>query len=362
MPTSRFSAKGLKNIKAFLEHECTWFLVRRGQRHREFRAVCCASPYLGRLSDSDDGRCLAVSLMLFRRSDGYVLSVVINGESLGPFACVGLGRHRLKVDGLTKAAEPLYVLRFISPLTVAQLAFVPYVSPVRSAAGSLGLDPLVVYHNACLVSVDEAREVMRRSRTEAVSSYSPSVPVSLFGLSGVGAWVLVEGSKLTLFCFALCYDLYTACCDRLFFPSLAKIYRDTVGCERDDCVSCADSQRHVDLTGAFLGCTPDRGLCLCYRPCGGVDDAPVRRRGFLPYLEIEDEAGDGRIERLFVRQPEGRKGLPATLSECLGARNARGLEVGLRDGSWQLIRLDSGLSRMIIMACPVLKRLVVEHV
>lgn len=340
MPTPRLSAKSLKNVKAFVEKDCTWFLVRKGQRHREYRAVCSASPYLGRVSETDDGRCLGAAMALFKRSDGYVMSLAVNGEVVGQFGCHGVLRERLILDGVD---DYLYVVKIMSPLVPVKLGFAPYLSAPRSVAGSGGLDPAVIYANSYLVTEDEAKEVRNDPLT------------LVFGLSGVGAWIRVRGAVITLYAFALCSDLYMACCDRLLFPSLAKLYAETVKCDGDGCDRCRDSGRHVDPVARFFGCTPDSGICFCYAACGGAD-APVRETSYLPYFET-----DAPVSRLFVRKFDGRKGLPFKVSECIGGKDARGAEVPLRDNTFQLVRLDDVLSRLIVLACPVLKTMIMQH-
>ncbi|AAF99182.1 pR94 [rat cytomegalovirus strain Maastricht] len=342
MPTPRLSAKSLKNVKAFVERECTWLLVRRGQRHREYRAVCCGSPYLGRVSETDDGRCLGACMMLFKRSDGYVLSLTVNGESAGQFGCHGVLRERLVVDGLEDVA--MYAVKIMSPLVPVKLGFTPYMLPPKSVAGSMGLNPAVIYANSYLVGEEEARDV----KSDALSL--------VFGVGGVGAWIRVRGAALTLYAFALSSDLYTACCDRIMFPSLAKIYTASVGCGDDGCEGCRDPGRHVDPTAGFFGCVPDTGTCFCYMTCAGLD-APVRNPGYLPYLEADPAS----ISRLYVKKFDGKKGLPCRASECIGARDARGAEVAVRDDTFRLVRVDPALSRLIVLACPALKMMVMQH-
>lgn len=340
MPTPRLSAKSLKNVKAFIERDCTWFLVRKGQRHRQYRAVCSASPYLGRVSETDDGRCLGASMALFKRSDGYILSLAINGEAVGQFGCQGVLREKLVVDGVD---EEIYVVKIMSPLVSVKLGFAPYMSVPRSVAGSGGLNPAVIYANSYVVSEDEAREARSDSLT------------LLFSVVGVGTWVRVRGAMITLYVFALCSDLYMACCDRVLFPSLAKLYAESVKCGDDGCDRCRDSGRHVDPVGAFFGCTPDSGTCFCYATCGRSDPL-VRNPGYMPYFEMETP-----ISRLFVKKFDGRKGLPFKLSEYIGAKDAQGNEVPVRDNTFQLFRLDHGLSRLIVLACPMLKMMVMQH-
>lgn len=341
MPTPRLSAKSLKNVKAFVERECTWQLIRKGQRHREYRAVCSASPYLGRVSETDDGRCLGACMMLFKRSDGYVLTLSVNGEMAGQFGCQGVLRERLFIDGLEPLA--LYAVKIMSPLMPVKLGFTPYMLPPKSVVGSPGLDPAVIYANSYLVTGEEAKEV----KSDAMSL--------VFGVSGVGAWIRMRGPVLTLYVFGLNSDLYTACCDRLMFPSLAKIYAESVKCDGDECEGCRDPGRHVDPTASFFGCVPDSGTCFCYMACGGFD-APVRNRGYLPYLET-----DAPISRLFVKKFDGKKGLPYKVSECIGAKDALGAEVAVRDNTFSLMRVDPALSRLIVLACPVLKMMVMQH-
>ncbi|CCE56599.1 M94 protein [Murid betaherpesvirus 1] len=344
MATSRLSVKSLRSISRFVQWECCWILVNKSARYREFRAVTSQSPGLGKVSSTDDGRCLAASMMLFRRDGNFVFCLVVNKEPVGQFGCSGMRREKMVIDGLQ---EPVYVMRLLAPIIPVKLGFSPYMLPPKSIGGSSGLDPSVIYQNASVVTPEEAATVTMQG--------SGIVTV---GLSGVGSWVQIkDGGNMKLFVFALCFDVFTACCDRLAFPSLAKIYSETVYCEADKCGFCRDSGRHVDPTGRFVGCVPDSGVCLCYSPCRGTD-AVVSVRSWLPYLELEDGAN---THSLFVRRYDGRKGLPATISDYLGARNSEGKEIPLRTEPWQLLKIEPTLSAMIIMACPLLKKIVLEH-
>ncbi|AWV68179.1 M94 protein [Murid betaherpesvirus 1] len=344
MATSRLSAKSLRSISRFVQFECYWVLVNKSARYRELRAVTSQSPGLGKVSSTDDGRCLSASMMLFRRDGTFVFCLVVNKEPVGQFGCSGLRRDKMVVDGL---ADPVYAIRLMAPIIPVKLGFSPYMLPPKSIGGSGGLDPSVLYRNASLVTPEEAAAVTMQGSG-----------VVTVGLSGVGAWVQIkDGGNLTLFVFALCFDVFTACCDRLAFPSLAKIYNDTVSCSADRCGFCRDSGRHVDPTGRFVGCVPDSGVCFCYSPCRGTD-AVVTDRSHLPYLELEEGAN---THSLFVRRYDGRKGLPPTISAYLGARNDAGEEIQLRVEPWQLLKIESTLSAMIIMACPTLKKIVLEH-
>nr|WEG68952.1 tegument protein UL16 [Mastomys natalensis cytomegalovirus 1]WEG71180.1 tegument protein UL16 [Mastomys natalensis cytomegalovirus 1] len=341
MPTSRLSVRSLKNIRKFIERECTWFLVRKGLRHREYRAVCSQSPLLGKVSDTDDGRCLSASIMMLKRTDGYVLCVTVNKQSVGQFSCAGIRREKITVEGL---GEPVYTIQLLATLTPIKLGFTPYFLPVRSVGGGGGLSPGVIYQNACIVNPEEAAKIQMNG--DGI----------VFGLGGTGAWVRVKNGVMTIYTYALCFDVFAACCDRLSFPSLAKIYFESTKCGNDTCSCCKDSGRHVDPTGKFCGCTPDPGVCFCYTSCGGLD-APITNRTFMPYLELEDS-----FERVFCKKFDGKRGLPIPVDACIGGTTETGAEVPIRNEPWQLLQIEPGLTRLIILACPVLKRTVIEHV
>lgn len=341
MPTSRLSARSLKHIRKFLENECTWALVRKGLRHREYRAICSQSPCLGKVSDSDDGRCLCASMMMFKRNDGYVICISVNKQTVGQFLCAGVRRNKLVIEGFD---DPIYSIRLLATLIPFKLGFTPYIIPMKSAGGATGLAPGIIYQNACVVNEDEV-----------VKSKLAKMNGDFIGLGGVGAWVHLHDEIMEMYVMSLCFDLYATCCDRVSFPSMAKIFFDMVRCTDDMCTFCTDSGMHVDPTGKYCGCTPDVGVCFCYCPCNGTD-APVTNRNSLPYLEK-----DKPIHSLFVRRLDGKKGMPAKVSDCIGAKDKQGMEVPIRTDPWQLLKLDPGLSRIIILSCPVLKRIILEH-
>lgn len=342
MPTSRLSAKSLKHIRKFIENECSWMLVRKGLRHREYRAICSNSPFLGKVSDTDDGRCLCASMMMFKRSDGHILCLSVNKQTVGQFLCAGVKREKFIVDGLS---APVYSIQLLAILVPVKLGFTPFVLPVKSVGGATGLPPGMIYQNACVVSKDE---VNKNGLVKKDGDF--------IGLGGVGAWVHLQNGIMTIYVMALCFDLFTACCDRVSFPSMAKIYFDSVRCDDEECKSCTDSGMHTDPTGKYCGCTPDVGVCFCYSPCRGME-APVTNKHYLPYLEKETP-----IDTIFARRIDGKKGMPVLVSDCIGAKSKQGGEIDVRTEPWQLLKLDPGLSRLIILSCPVLKRIVLEHV
>lgn len=324
-----------------------WHLVRKGTRHREFRAVCCQSPTLGRVSAKDDGRCLCASIMIFKRSDAYVLHVVVNGQTVGHFGCPAVHRTRHIVEGLS---EPVYLLYLLAPLFHVKLGFTPYVVVPKSISGSPGLVPGIIYQNLSVVSSEEAASL--------IGQPGSSCPIIL-GLGGAGVWARIYNSTVVIYTFALCFDLYAACCDRVCFPSLAKVFFESVRCSEETCRFCSDTGRHVDATAQYCGCTPDSGVCFCYAPCTGTS-ATVINGSFLPYLESE---GGGSIHNIFIRRLDGKKGsLPLCVSDCIGARDEHGNEVPVRREPWKLFKIEETLSRMIVLACPILKRIVMEHV
>ncbi|AFX83408.1 B94 [Murid betaherpesvirus 8] len=339
MATSRLSARNLVNVRKFIERDCNWFRIRKGEHHREFKAVTSSSPYLGRVSEEDDGSCLVAILLIFKRNDGYVMCMSVNGKHLGPFMCAAVRRLKYNVECVGK----VYVIHLLSPLMPATLAFSPVLSSFKELAGASGLSPSVIYNNSIVVKPEDAGRIEMHGNNEVT-----------FGVGGAGAWVNVKDKIVTLYVYALCHDLFMACCDRIAFPSLAKIFTESTRCAKDSCMFCSDSGKHVNCLAEYGGCVPDNGLCFCYTACNGCD-ATVTQTAYMPYLEANDA-----IYSMFIRRHDA-PGIPGTISACIGARNQQGGEVCMRTEPWCLFKVDCALSRLIVLSCPTLKRLVTDY-
>lgn len=290
-------------------------------------------------SDPENGRYLCCCLLLLRPEKGYVVCLSVNGRDVGQFRCSGLRRAKRGVGGL----ERYYVFRFPSPLTPTTLGFRPGFSPVKSLSGSEGLTPGIMYDNCSLVTEAEASAISIRGEGEKRA----------VRLGGVGAWAVVQGEEFFICAFVLCFDLFAACCDRRCFPSLARLYAESVRCDDDRCAFCRDHGKHVDATGGFVGCVPDRGVCFCYTTCG-VPEAAITNDEHVPFFVDTDDVASFRVE-----QPESLDSLSTDPSVYMSARDSRGGDVPLKTVSWQLMKMSPDLSRMIALACPVIKRLLV---
>ncbi|AAK57137.1 T94 [Tupaiid betaherpesvirus 1] len=335
--TSALSVRDLRSLQAFLERECVWRLVAEQAYHREYRAVCTkpvdSSLELLRTAEP----CLCCGLILLRPNDGgRLLCLYLEGRPLAQFRCSGVKRRRCLVEGF----EPFYVLTMDSSLTPASggCSRWPAISAVPSTHSASGVTPKLLYDHCTLVGSEERAAVAQPAPGRAA-------PICV----GVGAWVVRDRDELSLYTYVLAYDLYAACCDRSCFPSLVRLFAETVYCGRSTCALCRDHGRHVDPAGCFVGTVPDGGVCFCYTPCR-FDHCPIVRDDHVPFFtDCEDED----LTLAIGRQCDLRQ----ELSELVLVRDRRGQPVPFKEQVWQLVKLDPGLSRLIVVSCPVLKRL-----
>lgn len=177
------------------------------------------------------------------------------------------------------------------------------------------------------------------------------------GLGGPGVWVNIKNGSMTIYVLALCFDLFAACCSRTSFPSFCRLYFEAASCGKDSCVICADGGRHVDPTCLYTsGCIPDTGVCFCYMPCCGTE-ALIENSQLAAYLEASEP-----VISVCVRVSHGKQGLPSCVSEFVEGRNDKGEVIPIKGEPWQLLKIDPGLSRLILLSCPVLKKIIVEHI
>lgn len=336
-------AKGLKLLKHFLERECVWRVVVRGNMFCEYVAIASVSSYFVPESGEDRSgpRSICCQLMLFRRKDSHAFSLAVNGRPAGQYRCGIMKKRRCVVPGLRE----YYVLSFNGVLERTDLGFTPAFTVPTTVAGGVCLTPGLVYEHCALVSEEEA---------ESIVVHDHAVDGGAVRLGGVCAWAVRRGGDLFIYAMVLTFDLYAACCERSRFPSMARLYSETVYCDSMDCHFCRDHGKHTDPVGEYLDCVADHGMCLCYAPCT-TPSAKITRRDHIPFFtEQSDRAAT------FELKKSSFAAIGMTPDRHVCVRDGDGNELDIKCNSWNLVCVDAELSRLIILACPVLKKLAVE--
>lgn len=305
---------------------------------REYFAVSSLSQYFDPrpVEERKCDRHLYCQLLVLKRREFHVICFAVNGKFIGQFKC---GIFRKSKYSVSEVGE-YYVFRSNAPYATFELGFTPAFTPSSSVAGHAGLGAQLLYDNCSIVSEEEASEIVTRGTgtNKAIR------------LSGVCAWAVSRDGEVSIYAFSLKYDLYMACCDRSQFPSMAKMYADTVRCDQE-CLFCRDHEKHVDPTARFIGCIPDMGVCFCCTPC----TTPVAKITHTEHLPFFTEADDADSLGYDIG---GVQTLSPFLAKFVTVLDSSGTELKLKNGPWQLIKIEPALSRLIILACPVLKRLV----
>lgn len=203
--------------------------------------------------------------------------------------------------------------------------------------------PVFYYEHCSLVSEKEA---------ESVVVYDHPVEGGAVRLGGACAWAVILNGEFYIYSYVLTFDLFATCCDRNKFPSMSRLYSESVFCDSVDCLFCRDHGKHVDPEGRYLGCVPDSGKCLCYAPCT-TPSARITRSDHLPFFTEHCE----KAVSLELKKSSFSV-IGHTPDTHIAIRDEDGNDVELKCNSWNLVKFDPALSRLIILACPVLKKLV----
>ncbi|HAC7399585.1 TPA_asm: hypothetical protein G0F00_24165, partial [Salmonella enterica] len=202
--------------------------------------------------------------------------------------------------------------------------------------------PELIYENCSIVCPEEASRLTVKGPGDN----------KLIPLGGCGVWCLKNGGDLYIYAFVLVYDLYVACYDKTIFPSLAKIVFDMIACDSEDCVFCKDHNKHVSQAGHIVGCVSNQETCFCYTPC-------QKKMTDINNPELISLLCDQEINKIDIMYPE--KKAPLSLDINSYVHGYLGDEpCALKCVNWMPIRISSALSRLIILSCPVCKRVVMD--
>lgn len=334
-----FSANDLRCLKYLIEREAAWRILGKGRRYREYWACCTGSQYFNVEPKGSGPGYICCQLVVFKRDDGYVFSLMTNGRSLGSFSGGALHRKRYVVAGLGS----YYILTFESVLVPMELGFLPQFTVPVSVAGCCAVTPAFLYDHCIMVTEEEAASVATRGTgtDRAVS------------LGGAGAWCSRNGRELCIYAYVLKFDLFTGCCARDIFPSMAKLLSEMVTCADQTCVFCTDHGKHTDPSGRYVGCTPDRGTCFCYAPCA-TEEIKISN----PDNAVFFTDGDGPATVNVSADSGGR--LSVSPGDYVKVADIGGVTLPFKGDAWVLVKFEPALSRLIVLSCPVLKRLVLN--
>lgn len=334
-------AKGLRYLKHFLENECAWRLLVRGEMYREYFAVSSISSYFNPEMKCKPSGYICCQLMLFRRPDCHVFCLTVNGKQFGQYKCGIIKKTRYSLPGL----KNYYVFHSNGVLEKHDLGFIPNLKVPDSVIGGLKITPTFLYEHCSLVPEEES---------ESIVVHDHVVESGAVRLGGICAWAVRRDGELFIYVFVLTFDLFAACCDREKFPSLSRMYAESVQCEDVKCFFCNDHKKHVDPFGEFIGCVPDTGNCFCYAPCT-TPSAKISQVDHLPFFTEQSE----NATTMEIRKSSFSV-IGSSPDRHICIRDKDGNELSFKSNSWNLVKLDHVLSRLLILSCPVLKKLVIE--
>lgn len=275
-------------------------------------------------------------MVVLKRSHEFMFSLAVNGIHFGQFL-TGIMKFKKK-----QVAEGLcyYVLE-LGSISPVDLSFIPkYNSDCVTSMHCV--TPELIYENCSIVCPEEASRLTVKGPGDN----------KLIPLGGCGVWCLKNGGDLYIYAFVLVYDLYVACYDKTIFPSLAKIVFDMIACDSEDCVFCKDHNKHVSQAGHIVGCVSNQETCFCYTPC-------QKKMTDINNPELISLLCDQEINKIDIMYPE--KKAPLSLDINSYVHGYIGDEpCALKCVNWMPIRISSALSRLIILSCPVCKRVVMD--
>ncbi|AAM00732.1 tegument protein UL16 [Panine betaherpesvirus 2] len=337
-------ANDSRSVRQFLQEECIWRLVSKGQKHREYRAICCKSAIF---STQDDSSCILCQLILLRRNrHEYIICLNANGKYQGHYSSPRVHRRRRHICHL----PPVYQLIITGPLGPAHLDFLPRFNHVVSSMSCRGISPDTMYEVCQVVSEDEAKRVVIKG--DGAVSLTGDKAVSL---GGTGAWLVVRPEGYVLYFYILCYDLYTSCGNRQEMPSMARLMAAATACGQMGCTFCVDHGGHVDPTGEYAGSVSDHGGCFCYIPCGPMTQSAIHNPEPATFF-CEDEKAQFLCTCGSKTAPQIT--LASGLDYVFGVKDAEGGWLQAKQDVWDLVKVEEPVSRMLVCSCPVLKNLV----
>lgn len=317
-------------LRSFLQYECNWYRICKRDFYREYRCVSTSSPIFTTKSNPKKD-CISCEIVVLKRNDEFVFSLALNGIHFGQYST-----SKMKMKRQTVSADVTFFILKIGSISNIDLNFIPQYKFAAGPEKSRFIDPTLMYENCSLVSFEEIQRISAESEKK------------LFPLGACGSWCLVKDNTMCIYTFVAVYDLYLACCDKNVFPSLGKIIFDMLVCKKDECVFCKDHNKHVDQSGYIIGCISNQETCFCYTPC-------KQEKVFVNSPELLPLLSDEQITNLDLVHK--KNSFSQDINKCVHGYN-NDQPVVLKNSNWMLVKFSLELSRLIVLSCPVLKRLI----
>nr|APO38450.1 tegument protein UL16 [Human betaherpesvirus 6A] len=335
MAISTFSIGDLGYLRNFLQNECNWFRICKKTFYREYRSVATSSPTFS-LNNKPKKFCLHCEIVILKRSGEFMFSLAVNGIHFGQFLT-----GRMKFNKKAVPEGLYYYILELGSITAIDLNFIPRYNS-DCVTSMLCVTPELIYENCSIVCPEEAIRLTVKGSGDN----------KLTPLGGCGAWCLKNGGDLYIYTFALSFDLFLTCYDKSIFPSLAKIIFDMIACESEDCVFCKDHNKHVSQAGQIVGCVSNQETCFCYTPC-------KKKMANINNPELISLLCDQEINKIDIMYPERKASLSLDINSY--AHGYSGDDpYALKCVNWIPVRISAALSRLIILSCPVCKRVVMD--
>ncbi|UVZ34397.1 protein U65 [Elephant endotheliotropic herpesvirus 3B] len=326
----------LEPLRKFLNQECIFRRVISESKYREYRALSCASQW--RVLPQHDAAArlwhLNVNVILLKKKhDDYIVSVAFDGRHYKQMLCskvVSIPFFTLPVPHIK-----FFKLRFnmFKPMADAfeptyDQSYIPHVSI-----------PGLVMYDYCTVIHKHL-------------SAPPTPGAKIVPVGNCGVWFYSTGYQPYMVTFALKYDLCVCVWPNpVMFPSFARVLAAAVGCSNAECSYCTGHDKHVGIFDVAGEHGKNAEICLCSIPCAR-EDWKITNEGLKRLLCKEDI-----VSIQLETAPANPNVIEPTLGTYFYGVDKDGKKVPLEEQNFMLIRLDPKLSYMMILACPVLKRL-----
>ncbi|QEY96033.1 tegument protein UL16 [Elephant endotheliotropic herpesvirus 1A] len=330
---STSSGPYLEPLRLFLNKECIWRKTGKGAKHREYRCLSSSSPWsiLPHQAARRVWKYEINIIIVKKRNDDYIISMAIEGLHYQQILCPKVVTQLFFILHSHGGAK-FYKLTFDSfkPMD-AELAVPLYdTTPLPH----MTMQGLSIYDHCSIVGKPICAQV--------AGSITP--------IGTCGVWTVTTGAQTNIVCFALRYDLAVCISDPKVFPSMARCMASAVGCAQDTCSYCTGHNKHVEVFDVNGDYGKNKELCFCSTPCGDWD---FRDESMKPLFSKNDEMVGIRVRE----PPNSENTIFAKASDYFYGITRDGKEVGLSDENFILLKIDPRLSHMIIVACPILKRM-----
>ncbi|UEH20533.1 protein U65 [Elephant endotheliotropic herpesvirus 2] len=321
----------LEHLRQFLNKECIWRKTGKGMKHREYRCLSSASPWTILPHRAARVWSYQINVIIVKkRNSDYMLSLAIDGQ------------HYKQILSPKVSTSLFFVLPF--PYTkFYKLTFDHFKYMDDEFTPGYDNSPLQHITIPGLNLYDYCNVLSK--------PLSAQVAGAIVSIGNCGVWSVATGSQINLVCFALKYDLAVCLSDPKIFPSLARCMASAVGCNQETCSYCTGHDKHVGMFDVCGTHGKNKELCLCSIPCAR-SDWKINDPSMKPLFCKED------ITSIQIRDPPPDPNIIfPKISQYFYGVTVDNRAVELKDDSFMLVRLDAKLSNMMILSCPILKRM-----